>query len=155
MPLAATINTLHQLIYDYTQCAKYMCDTLKSTYTEKEELLRAYRLKLLPKSAEVEGLYYNFHGMGCYFEFEGGTIDVDFGPDGRCDGFDEYRLKSYLRDMTSEKQAYFNSIIDPKAFQQEFIYLRRLGVIYKLPENGISSHLYYLQSNESTAGRSL
>ncbi len=148
MTSAKTINTLHGLIYDYIQCAKYMCDVLTSTYTEEEELLRAYRLKLLPKSAEVEDLYYNFHGMGCYFEFDGGTIDVDFGPGGRCDGFDAYRLQSYLRDMPAEKQAYYKSIIDPKAFQREFIYLRRLGVIFKLPGEMVYTHLYYLQSNE-------
>lgn len=87
-----------QLIKEYIACAKYMCKVLKETYdTKGETLLRARRINIIPKEGVLEdGFSFSFHGGGCYFEFENGTIDIDFGPNDRCDGFDAFRLYHFL-----------------------------------------------------------
>ncbi len=91
-------TVIMQLIKEYIACAKYMCKVLKEAYdTKGETLLRARRINIIPKEGILEdGFSFSFHGGGCYFEFENGAIDIDFGPNDRCDGFDAYRLYQFL-----------------------------------------------------------
>ena len=97
-----------QLIREYIACSTYMCRVLKDEYdTKGETLLRARRLNLIPKEGKLaEGHSFNFHGGGCFFRFENGTIDIDFEPNDRCDGFDAYRLYDFL--TTSKKYQNIN-----------------------------------------------
>ena len=59
--------------------------------------MRAPRIKIIPKEGVLEEvLSFSYHGGGCYFEFENGTIDIDFGLFDRCDDFDAFRLYEFL-----------------------------------------------------------
>ncbi|GAA3930342.1 hypothetical protein GCM10022209_25330 [Chitinophaga oryziterrae] len=97
-------DELLKLIKDYIACSTYMCNTLKESYsTNGESLLGARRINIIPKEGVLEeGYFFNFHGGGCYFEFDNSSIDVDFGPDDRCDGFDSQRLHEFLESSKKE-----------------------------------------------------
>lgn len=116
------------LVNEYVLCADYMCNLFKDHFDLKGEiLLRARRLNLIPKEGEIEGVRFNFHGGGCFFEFQNGCIEVDFGPDGRCDGFDEFRLFDFLQSNGSNK---YKSILDENLFKNEFKKLIDDNIIY-------------------------
>jgi len=89
---------LLELIRDYIACAGFMCTALKVEFSIGEQpLLEGFRQKRIPKTGTLmNGASFNFHGGGCCFEFENGIIDIDFGPAGRWNGFDQYRLYEYL-----------------------------------------------------------
>lgn len=102
---------LLKLIKDYIACSTYMCKILKEDFnTNGETILRARRINIIPKEGVLsEGIYFNFHGGGCYFKFDNSAIDIDFGPNDRCDGFDGQRLFEFLE---SSKKVYFLSKAD-------------------------------------------
>lgn len=129
------------LIKDYIACATYMCKLLKDNYTIDETLLRSRRMNLIPKKGKLaDGVYFNFHGGGCYFEFENGNIDIDFGPNDRCDGFDYYRLFDFLEQT---KRDNYKALHDKEVFKKEFDKLISIGQIIK-PEWQPNTHLFYL-----------
>ena len=121
------------LIRDYLECSNKYCSMLMSTYKESVSLQRAKILKILPKTGTIGNVSYNFRGRGCYFRDAGTEIDIDFGPGGRNDGFDNYRLKKYL---TSKG-------ISTGEFDKQFDELISNGSIRKHPDYP-DDHLFYL-----------
>jgi hypothetical protein len=129
------------LIKDYIACAEYMCNILRDEYNIKSSLLRARRTNIIPKEGKLlEGSHFNFHGGGCNFEFENGSIDVDFGPNDRSDGFDYRRLYNYLIDT---KKDIYKELSDINILKMEFDNLILNGRI-KNPEWHPNSYLFYL-----------
>ena len=60
-----------------------------------DDFLAAYRRDEVPKSGTLDDQHetrYTFHGAGCHVQSVRGEVDFDFGPDGRFDGFDGWRL---------------------------------------------------------------
>jgi hypothetical protein len=138
------MGDLIDLINDYISCSNYMCNSLRDDYCFTEEsLLGAWRKsKTVPKEGNLsDGTYFNFHGSGVYFEFENGEIDIDFGPNGRCDGFDLGRLKHFL---LSTKRASYTNLTDEGKFAMEFERLTNCGIIFN-PQWIPSPHLYFLK----------
>ena len=134
-------NELQMLIEEYIACAKYSCSLLKQVYNGPENFLRAKVLKLIPKEGFIENTYFKFHGSGCYFEYPNNHIDIDFGFDNRCDGFDIFRLKDFFFSIT-DKTKYNTLIIGDKKFEQQFEELVKANIIYN-PKLEPSPHLYY------------
>jgi len=131
------------LIKDYISCSQYMCGCLKEYYNITGTTLLAARRnpELIPKEGRLpDGIYFKFHGGGCFFEFENGEIDVDFGPDDRCDGFDFYRLKDFL---LYTKKSVYEELINEAVLKVEFENLIRNHVIYN-PKWHPGTDLYYL-----------
>lgn len=96
-------NDLIQLIKNYISCSKYVCGILKDSFGVYDKtILRARRINLIPSEGTLVDFMFSFHGGGCYFEFDGGSIDVDFGPDDRCDGFDSQRLFDFIKSSSRE-----------------------------------------------------
>ena len=133
-------NEMEMLIEEYIACAKYSCSLLKQLYNGQESFLRAKVLKLLPKEGFIENAFYSFHGSGCYFEYSNNHIDIDFGPNNRCDGFDLFRLKDFF--STIRNKGKYNTLNDDKRFAQQFEELVKANVIYN-PQSEPSPHLYY------------
>jgi len=131
------------LIQDYISCASYMCKAMKYNFNTNETLLRSRRINLIPQHGYLpEGISFSFHGIGCYFEFENGEIDIDFGPNDRCDGFDSYRLYNFLEQ--TKKESYLE-LHNKTIFQKEFDSLISEGVIVQ-SEDQVASHLFYLKN---------
>jgi hypothetical protein len=118
-----------------------MCNALKESYsTNGETILRARRINLIPKEGVlVEGYFFNFHGGGCYFKFGNSSIDVDFGPDDRCDGFDSQRLHEFL-ESSKKEYVYLLSEGDIKDSMEKLLKER---IIIK-PGWHPNPHLFYL-----------
>lgn len=134
-----------KLIDDYISCARYMCNAIKEEYVISEHsLLSAYREKKIPKEGILQNnIYYNFHGGGCYFEFDNGTIDIDFGPNGRYDGFDNYRLYDFLH-ASKIKSEQYQELSNEEKFKTEFESLLKENVILA-PGWYPNPNLFYLK----------
>lgn len=133
---------LLKLIEEYIACAKYSCKSLQDYYGTNETLLRAKVLKIIPRQGVVNGMEYYFHGRGCLFEYENDAIEVDFGPEGRCDGFDLYRLTFFWE----HRKDRFEDLPNQKLIEEQFQRLISNGIIKKHPEEQ-EDHLYYLSKN--------
>jgi hypothetical protein len=115
-------------------------------YDDDKPIIIAYRDKIVPKSAIInyKGLRsFNFHGLGCNFEFTDKEADVgfSFGPSFRHDGFNSWRLWHFAR---SQKNAYedFIDIKQIEAYLQQLLIaesilqdIEKLGYQYYLRED--------------------
>jgi hypothetical protein len=133
-----------QLIKNYVACASYMCSLLKDAYdTKSETLLTARRMNIIPKNGVLkEGYKFDFHGGGCLFEFENAYIDVEFGPNDRCDGFDSFRLYNFS--LVSKDNLYL-SLKSEEIIKNEITQLLKDKVIIQ-PGLFPNPKLYYLNS---------
>jgi hypothetical protein len=102
--LASTVSTsaeraaseVLELIAEFQRCARAAVGGLRRQ-SGTTDLLRAWRSGRLTRSGRLldpRGRY-TFHGVGCRFEIAGRIIDVDFGPRGRHDGFDLWKLQQF------------------------------------------------------------
>jgi hypothetical protein len=138
-------NEMLNLIAEYIRVAQYCFKILRDKIPTGFPILGAHRQKIIPKTGIIGNLKYNFHGVGCYFEFDDGTeLNIDFGPDDRCDGFDLYRLWFFMEHMKGRSA--FSSLNDESKFKMEFANLIRDNIIYN-PQWVPSPHLYYLSIN--------
>lgn len=48
---------------------------------------------------------FSFHGVGCRIEKGETSVDFDFGPNGRIDGFDAWRLHVFVEDDPSPEES--------------------------------------------------
>jgi hypothetical protein len=140
MPPREFYNELDILIDEYLDCAKYSCLLLKQVYSGKETFLRAKVLKLIPKEGVIENVFYQFHGTGCYFEYTTNHIDIDFGPNNRCDGFDLFRLKDFFSTIIDKRK--YVTLMEDANFIQQFEELLKAEIIYN-PKSEPSPHLFF------------
>lgn len=134
-------NELFLLIELYVACANYSCSLLEQLYNGRETFLRAKILKLFPKEGFIDNAYYRFHGSGCYFEHSTNHIDIDFGPNNRCDGFDLYRLKDFFATIADKEK--YSVLNDETNFEHQFEELIKANIIHN-PQSQPSPHLYYI-----------
>ncbi|MHA3913787.1 DUF6896 domain-containing protein [Halovulum sp. GXIMD14793] len=95
---------------------------------------------LLQKGRLGENLGYEFHGVGCAFTFPDCRVDFDFGPDGRTDGFDVWRLGLFV-DSCPQNFPYYAS---QSALENDFSSAVEARRIVKLER--ANCNLYYLNS---------
>ncbi|MDL2275966.1 hypothetical protein LJC22_07565 [Desulfosarcina sp. OttesenSCG-928-G10] len=89
-------NQLLLLINDYLFQSKRAVSFLKDNFG-KINLLRSVRKGEIPKDGMIKTIEYSFHGVGCIVFFDDCFIDFDFGPNGRFDGFDAWRLFDFAK----------------------------------------------------------
>jgi len=89
----------------------------------------------LDKTFEVS---YRFHGIGCCVEFAEAVVDFDFGPGGRIDGFDAWRLAIFARSVPLHP-----GFADDKPLDIELLALRDAGELFHIP-GSLGSHLFYM-----------
>ena len=140
-----------QLIVDYQRAARAAVVGLKRQ-AGSANLLSSWRMGKLRQSgrlAQPRGRY-SFHGTGCRFEISGRVLEVDFGPSGRHDGFDAWRLQQYAG------SAFEWLDLHSSAINRSLRNLESTGLIVR-PELDPSPHLYYftddLGNGHSTSKR--
>jgi hypothetical protein len=133
-------NELDMLIESYLTCAEYSCSLLKQLYNGKETFLRAKILKLIPNEGHIENVKYKFHGSGCFFQYANSHIDIDFGPNDRCDGFDLFRLKDFFSEIIDKKP--YLSLCGKGSFELQFEELIKAKIIHN-PQLEPSPHLFF------------
>lgn len=70
-----------------------------------DDFLGAWHEGKVPQRGTLDDKYetrFEFHGVGCRFSSERGEVDFDFGPKGRYDGFDGWRLSILAQSKPEE-----------------------------------------------------
>lgn len=87
--------SIKRLIDDYLRAVEHGVSLLKQEF-KAEDLLAAWLRRDIPKEGTLsDGLRFKFHGVGCFLIYEDMDVNFDFGPKGRSDGFDAWRLWEY------------------------------------------------------------
>lgn len=135
-------HSMLTLIKEYTACSVFFCDELKEKYDipSVREILRWRRLNKIPKEGKVGDVYFSFHGVGCYFESKTDKIDIDFGSEGRVDGFDYLRLRLFWEQRAER----FKDIEDEDFFKRQLETMRESGFIV-CPRELPNQELCYLK----------
>ena len=92
---------------------------------------------------EQQSISYSFHGIGCCVEFGTVVVDFDFGPNGRSDGFDAWRLQLFAESMPQYRQ-----FANLDYIQSHLTDLYDRGVIRKF-DDVVGSHLYFFVEPEN------
>ena len=118
-----------------------------------DDLLAAWRANQVETSGRFEtptaAGKFEFHGVGCRIETGETVVDVDFGPEGRCDGFDVWRLSMFATDNPSEGSPFQDRAHLARSFER----LAKAGCIV-CPHTEPSPHLYYLADSDAAISRS-
>ncbi len=86
------------LIKSYIETSRSFVEKAQRKFGQYD-LLRGWRSGAIPQEGIlIDGETFRFHGVGCEFTSSVVTIDIDFGPDGRCDGFDAIHLWRFSRE---------------------------------------------------------
>ena len=130
-----------ELIKAYQEVAIGAVGELRSSLGENDLLLlfRSGRVPPEGRFGEDQSYSYAFHGVGCFVEWKGYRIDIEFGPEGRCDGFDLMRLGQFV---DSNELSNLNIYRDHEKLKAEFDSLVAEGVIV-CPHRAPSRHLFY------------
>lgn len=137
-------NTLLSLIKEYISTAEKAVGMLRNTYNVVD-LLSAWRQGIIPSMGQMpSGLCFQFHGIGCTFESNEVAVDVDFGPNGRCDGFDAWRLLEFARNGRIKEDG-----ITLEQIRTGLVQLQEAGIVV-CPNWLPSPHLVYLVAAASS-----
>ena len=128
------------LIDEYQVAARKVALALRAGFG-RDDLLRAWRSGGIPKDGVINGIEFSFHGVGCRATVDGVEVDFDFGPDGRTDGFEAWRLW-YFAQQNPQRYPQLQRREDVEAA------LERLALSGEIecPRAAPSEHLWYLKS---------
>jgi hypothetical protein len=134
------MDDVHNLIRDYSAAVRESFADLLGTYPSYGMVPRDSRI---PRRGTLpSGRIYSFHGIGCRFEKDGIVADMDFGSDGRTDGFDAWRLHIFAESIGDE-------IVTIEEIQSALDALQIAGEITKGGPESFSS-LYFPANPTST-----
>lgn len=101
--MADELTAMMNLVREYVTASTSAAAELRKHFAEPN-LLEAVNSGRIPRSGTLSpGRSYFFHGTGCRIESGDLDIDFDFGPQGRTDGFDAWRLTHYARSRPLHK----------------------------------------------------
>ncbi len=119
-------NSLINLIKEYISCSDYFLSLYINHFPlDETDIIADRKTKGYPKEGEIEGVEYYFHGGGVNFSNRHDEIDIDFGPNGRHDGFDLMRLKHFL----NARRDKYSEFIDITSLESTFLTLVSIGKI--------------------------
>lgn len=134
---------LLSLIRRYVEVASRYAANLREEFRQND-LLYAVNSHRMPREGFLpSGARYTFHGVGCTIEDPAVNIDFDFGPEGRSDGFDAWRLCGFAQQLPE-----FASLHDLPSIERGLEQLRREGLV-RQPRWEPSPHLFYLSEDDS------
>lgn len=106
-----------------------------------KSIFRLWGTKKIPRYGTIVGdVTYELHGVGCRLYLPEICIDFDYGPDGRVDGFDVWRLYMYACELPHRYKIYTNK----ETLDHDFNEYLKLGKAKRIP--GSMSRLYFIQS---------
>jgi hypothetical protein len=131
-----------QLIADYQRAVKIAVTAMKKQF-KSAQLLRDCRAGKFARRGALENPKgrYQFHGGGCRVEISKRVIDFDFGPDGRTDGFDAWRLNQYAQSAFEWGQ------FEMKQIEMGLAELTSAGLIHN-PGLAPGTSLYYFAGDD-------
>ncbi len=132
------MESIRVLIRDYQQAVEQAVSRLQASF-DVTDLLAARRSGKVPKEGRADEIEYSFHGLGCRAILDGIEVDFDFGPGGRTDGFDAWRLWLYTRQVPSNYGSAFRAFEEVRAALEVLI---GSGEV-ECPRRAPSEHLCY------------
>lgn len=100
------------LISSYIDAVRRTVGALRRELAQ-EDLLQAVNTGVIPREGTLsDGASYSFHGTGCSVEDDAMAMDFDFGPEGRCDGFDAWRLWHFALERPDLAVFHDRAVID-------------------------------------------
>lgn len=103
------MKAILELINDYQDTVKAGVQEMQHQFNTRQ-LLRAWKSKAIPKHGVLNsGTEYDFHGVGCFLTINNITVNFDFGPDDRYDGFDLWRLGCFVDERPELYKIYFEN----------------------------------------------
>ncbi|TDQ11017.1 DUF6896 domain-containing protein [Pedobacter metabolipauper] len=137
--------TLIDIIREYQSLADKAVQIFKKKY-KVDNILEAWHSRVYERTGKLieEGLYfYAFHGIGLKAHFKHKIVDFDFAwfPEPRHDGFDLWRLTSFIENQPNKYPDYQ----DKRKVEKEFTQLVNEGIIAK-PILDQSTTLYFFKN---------
>ena len=129
---------LRRFIIEYQREVSEACRLLRIALQVDDDLLNAWMRREVPQKGwldERRTVSYCFHGIGCCVRFGSVEVDFDFGPGGRHDGFDAWRLGRFAETFTG-----FEQFRDVDKLHAELESLERTGLVNHLT-SGLGGHL--------------
>ena|SRR6266496_1369047 len=137
--LSPNAEAILALIQSYQRIARLAIGAMNQRF-QATNILSALADGQIPRHGKLEQGSFAFHGVGCRFQLSEGIIDIDFGPNGRFDGFDAWRLMLFAQENSRQLKC-------PKYTQEQvqrgIDELLKAGEIVS-PKLEPSPHLYYL-----------
>ncbi|QJI41403.1 hypothetical protein HKK52_10905 [Pseudomonas sp. ADAK2] len=134
---------LEQLIIDFLSKVDKATELFEKKFGTRS-ILRLWRTKKIERCGTVmDNITYELHGVGCVVHLPEASIDFDYGPDGRIDGFDVWRL--YL--LACELPHQYEKYTDQQILKYDFEKYIEIGKLEKIsPLDG----LYVIKGNRFT-----
>jgi hypothetical protein len=129
-----------ELIREYQGVVRTLVAALQGAYGQ-QDLLAAWHRGEIPKDGSIGEIEFSFHGVGCRGTVGGIEVDFDFGPDGRIDGFDAWRLWLFA----TQSPAKYSRFQGREELEAALDALERKGEI-ECPRAAPSPHLWYWKS---------
>jgi hypothetical protein len=136
------MNDIRGFIRNYQRAVRESIQELCAVYPafDRREFARSPEPTIPHAGTLPSGRTFSFHGFGCYFQCGQVVVDVDFGPDGRIDGFDAWRLSLFAKSLNVAD-------VDHKRLKELLRELERKGEIESPPRNSetwvVGSDLYF------------
>jgi len=133
---------MRELISEYLSSIRAVDELLHAKFGQVD-LLRAWRSGAIPRDGWLDpsrSVRYSFHGVGCTVESGKEVLNFDFGPQGRLDGFDLWRLRQFLESRVKR----YPDLKTVGEQQRAFNKLKDLGEIVRSDELP-SPHLFRLR----------
>jgi hypothetical protein len=132
--------SLIELIQDYITMTTTAASQLRRELGTND-LLQGWHQRQYPQHGRLgDGAEYHFHGIGCCVERGDVEVDWDFGPDGRADGFDTWRLWRFAKQFPTK----YPEFQDRKALSDGLARLTAEGTVCSSEVE--HDHLLYLRN---------
>jgi hypothetical protein len=93
------VNQVRHVAEEYLAMVRFMIEKLREAYRIESDVLHSVNRHIVPREGQLnDGTEFYFHGVGCTFDAAHTTINMDFGPEGRIDGFSAGHLWQYMQD---------------------------------------------------------
>lgn len=130
---------LESLIFDFLSAVKTSLQLLEDRFGSRSLHQLLHDKKIAQRGEIFKGVSYQLHGNGCMIEYPEHCVDFDFGPNGRTDGFDAWRLYNYACEFP-EKYAKYTNLATVKLELNKYI---QEDMIKKTDNS--TSNLYFLR----------
>ena len=133
---------MQNLIRSYQKQVSSVVEALRRELGSND-LLADWHSGAIPQSGTLSGgIHFSFHGVGCTATASDYLVNFDFGPGGRHDGFDAWRLWQFARSKAKD----YPDLQDVDDVRREVQRLASRGVVW-CPNKYPSGHLFYLSSD--------
>jgi hypothetical protein len=130
-------ENLENLIADYLSLVEAGTALLEKKLGFRN-ILRLWRTSQITRCGNITAdIEYELHGIGCAIYFPNESVDFDYGPDDRIDGFDAWRLYIFAKDRPEKYQKF----CDQEVIENELREYIKNNKITKMPH---PSNLYSL-----------